>query len=251
LKEWDLETNTYKEAEDEFEKLIERKKKVNGRYVDETEWVRPDERDLRELTNRRGAILVRNCQLEIMPKDYIEDALSRAQETVEKGARTDPDAWKKIANAFTELNISVDHLTRYLKHPLSESSPRELVALRAIWKSISDGNSTWSEYYSTSGDENLASKSADVLNGIKERYNKSSAGPVVSGQPASDPSEGGAGVLYPEPDSASISRGQGTPRPSPGRSGQAEAGARSAPSYWEARRAPGTARRASQFQRRG
>jgi hypothetical protein len=199
---WDLETNTYKEAEDEFEKLVERKVKVNGRNTNETEWVVPNERDLRELTNRRGAILVRNCQLDIMPKDYIEDALDRAQQTVEKGARTDPDAWKKIANAFGELNISVDQLFKYLHHPLQESSPKELVTLRAIWKSISDGNSTWAEYYSTSGDENLAGKSSEVLNGIKERYAKSSAGAAANGghtESSADPQKGGVVPTQPLP----------------------------------------------------
>src|SRR5205085_986190 len=62
---WDLETNVKVTGEDDFKKLVYRKK--DG-------WVKPDERDLRELTNRRGAILVRNCILQILPKDLIEDA---------------------------------------------------------------------------------------------------------------------------------------------------------------------------------
>ena len=56
----DLETNTYVEAEDEFSKLIQRKDKLSGA----TRWVTPDERDLRELMNRRGAIAIRNCLLQ-------------------------------------------------------------------------------------------------------------------------------------------------------------------------------------------
>ncbi|MBU0906702.1 MAG: hypothetical protein KKE05_00940, partial [Nanoarchaeota archaeon] len=60
---WDKETNTKTFAEDSFEKLIFRKGKGN---------IKPDERDLRELTNRRGAILIRNCLLQLLPRDLVE-----------------------------------------------------------------------------------------------------------------------------------------------------------------------------------
>jgi hypothetical protein len=65
---WDLETNTKISSEDDFQKLIFRKGKG---------WIPPDERDLRELTNRRGAILIRNCILQVVPKDLIEDARTK------------------------------------------------------------------------------------------------------------------------------------------------------------------------------
>lgn len=44
---WDLQTNVKVVAEDTFQKLIYRK--AGG-----GQWIKPDERDLRELTNRRG-----------------------------------------------------------------------------------------------------------------------------------------------------------------------------------------------------
>src|SRR5690606_14405160 len=72
---YDAETNAYVEAEDKFSKLIFRR----GRG-----WVQPDERELRELVNRRGAILVRNCILQVVPSDVVEDAQRVVQETLRK-----------------------------------------------------------------------------------------------------------------------------------------------------------------------
>lgn len=135
---WDLETNTKVTAEDDFKKLIYRKK--GG-------WIKPDERDLRELTNRRGAILIRGCLLQLLPKDLVEDAMLRCKETLRKGAEQDPEgARKKVILAFSELNITPEMLEEYLGHKLAECSPAEIAELRKIYKSIDDGNSKWSEY---------------------------------------------------------------------------------------------------------
>jgi hypothetical protein len=135
---WDLETNTKISAEDDFRKLIFRKNKG---------WIEPDERDLRELTNRRGAILIRNCILQVVPKDLIEDARHECNKTLRTNAAQDPDAArKKILLAFSELNVSAEMLAAYLGHPVAQSSPAEIADLRAVYKSISDGNTTWGDY---------------------------------------------------------------------------------------------------------
>lgn len=139
---WDVETNTKVEVEDDFKKLIQRKQK-NG----ETAWIIPDERDLRELTNRRGAILLRNALLQVMPKDLIEDALFQCHKTLENDAAEDPDrAQKRLLVDFGSLHISVDMLESRLGHPFEQSSAKELAELRGICKSIQDGHTTWAEY---------------------------------------------------------------------------------------------------------
>jgi hypothetical protein len=154
---WDLETNTKTSAEDDFQKLVYRKeKKKDNRVVQPAGWYPPDERDLRELTNRRAAILKRNCILELLPKDLIEDALDQSASTLRKGAEQDPEAArKKIILAFGELNVTPAMLDLYLTHPLTEASPAEIADLRKIYKSISDGNSKWAEYvHAASPEEN-------------------------------------------------------------------------------------------------
>ncbi len=161
---WDIETNTKITAEDDFRKLIFRK----GRG-----WIEPDERDLRELTNRRGAILIRNCLLQVMPKDLIEDALQECQKTLRSNAAKDPDGErKKILLAFSALNVSAEMLSAYLGHPVAQCSPSEIADLRGIYKSISDGNSTWADYVSGNGEAaaaELKDKTKAKTEELKER----------------------------------------------------------------------------------
>lgn len=161
---WDLETNTKISAEDDFRKLIFRKGKG---------WIEPDERDLRELTNRRGAILIRNCVLQILPKDLIEDALDTCRETLRSNVAKDPDsARKKILMAFSELNVTAEMLAAYLGHPVAQSSPAEIADLRAVYKSISDGNTTWADYVngnSEAGAADLKQKTETKAAELKEK----------------------------------------------------------------------------------
>lgn len=141
---WDVETNTKVELEDDFKKLIQRK--VKGK-PGETEWLVPDERDLRELTNRRGAILLRNALLQVMPKDLIEDALFQCGKTLESEASSNPDGERKrLLLDFGALNITVGQIEQKLGHAFSASTPKELAELRGICKSIQDGHTTWTEY---------------------------------------------------------------------------------------------------------
>lgn len=135
---WDIQKNTKVEHDDSFKKLIQRKGKG---------WVVPDERDLRELTNRRGAILVRNSLLQVMPKDLIEDALYQCSQTLEDKTSKDPEAAKKrLLVDFATINVTVEMLEKRLGHPFAQASPKELTELRGICNSIQNGNSTWAEY---------------------------------------------------------------------------------------------------------
>jgi hypothetical protein len=140
---WDLETNTKTQADSSFKKLVQRKQRSG-----KTEWVEADERDLRELTNRQAAFLVRNCILQLIPSDLIDDALNKAAETLENGVTDDNivEQRKKIIEGFSSVGVSVAMLETYLKHGISACSPAEIVDLRGIFKSIKDGQSAWKDY---------------------------------------------------------------------------------------------------------
>jgi hypothetical protein len=178
---WDMESNTKIEMEDQFAKLVYRKKEG---------WIRPDERDLRELTNRRGAILVRNCLLQLLPKDLIEDALSMCHQTIEKGVAQDPEgARKKTILAFGTLNITPEMLEKFLDHPLAQASPAEIAELRTIYASIRDGNSKWQEYVEAkegASSEATVKKAPETgtlsINDLKAPATPAS--PQASGQPS-------------------------------------------------------------------
>ena len=106
---WDIQSNVKVVAGDSFRKLIQRKLRVEAR------WVKPDERDLRELTNRRGAILVRNCILQLLPADFIEDAIEETRATLKAHAVKDPDGErKKVIRAFSDIGVSPAMLEGYL-----------------------------------------------------------------------------------------------------------------------------------------
>jgi hypothetical protein len=106
-----------------------------------------NERGLREATARRGAFLVRNALLQLIPSDFIDDAMAEVEKTLSTEAKKDPDAEKKkIIGAFDAIGVPVAELETYLKHGLASASPAEIKKLRGIYKSIEDGNSTWAEY---------------------------------------------------------------------------------------------------------
>ena len=139
----DVETNALVEVEDKFKKLVFRKQ--GG-------WIKPDERDLRELVNRRGAICERNAILKSMPPDVIEDALARAKVTLTKAASGEikQDKAKTIRSlvaAYLDLGVTADMIRQYLGHELDIVNEQELVDLRQVWKSISDGNSRREEHF--------------------------------------------------------------------------------------------------------
>jgi hypothetical protein len=138
----DLENNNYISREAEFAKLIQRK-----RQGGQSQWVTPDERDLRELTNRLGSIELRNAILSILPSYLVDESIERCQATVRKSASDNVEgARERILRSFAKINISRADLEIYLGHPWEATSAEELAELRGVGKSIIDGNSTWAEY---------------------------------------------------------------------------------------------------------
>jgi hypothetical protein len=138
-KAWDKESNNIVFMDDSFGKLIYRKK---------TGWTKPDECDLRELTNRRGAILVRNCILQLLPIDIVEESMSAVQETLSISVKKDPDTAKaRIVSAFASISVTTEMLEGKLGHPVATCSPEEIISLREIWQSIADGDSKWTDYH--------------------------------------------------------------------------------------------------------
>lgn len=138
----DLENNNYISREAEFAKLIQRR-----RQGGQSQWVVPDERDLRELTNRLGAIELRNAILSILPSYLVDEAIERCQATVRKAASDNVEgARERILRSFSKIQITRADLEVYLGHPWEATSAEQLAELRGVGKSIIDGNSTWAEY---------------------------------------------------------------------------------------------------------
>lgn len=140
---WDLETNRYECGEDRFKRSAQRKNKATG----QTEWVAPDERDTRELVNRRGAILVRNAILHLLPSDIIDLAMEEAQRTVARQTKEDPEGQRKaIIVAFGELGISATEIAETMRCPIEQLQPADIQKLREAYKAVKDGSIRWGEF---------------------------------------------------------------------------------------------------------
>lgn len=161
----DLESNAYKESEAKFKPLQQRIDRSTG----ETRWVQPDERDLRELINKHGAICERNSILQTLPSDFIEDALAESAKTLVDFGRKElrenqADVLKRLVMTFSTIGVTAEMLVGYLGHPLEQVVAEELADLRQIYQSIRDGNSSREEYFAlrvpNADPSKLASESA-------------------------------------------------------------------------------------------
>ena len=143
----DLETNTRVTSEARFKKKIQRKQGGKAAWIDTD-----DERELRELINRHGAFGVRNCILQLLPADLVDEAEGRCRETARgggggSGPRVSPDLAKKTAAAFSALGVEQAQLEARLGHPLSAMTGAERAELLAIYNSIRDGQSLPEEHF--------------------------------------------------------------------------------------------------------
>jgi hypothetical protein len=146
---WDQQTNVRKFAEDAFKKLIQRTEWTtkNGKREKVPKWVVPDERDLRELTNRRASICERNALLSLMPSHMIDEVVDTSRQVSKEEAAKHPETVRaKLADAFQSEGVSVAMLEEYLGHPLNQLTPDKIVDLRAIFLSLHEGNATWDDY---------------------------------------------------------------------------------------------------------
>lgn len=166
----DLETNSYKAVEDKFKRLIQRKDKKTGQTV----WVVPDERDTRELQNKRGAICERNAILQLLPADLIEEAISRVKASY-RGKGVDKSLEQGIRDLiylFHGAGISREMVERRVGHGIDDISLEEYGELQSVFTSIQDGNSNISEYFSYGGakqEEDSRPQSKRIADKIKAK----------------------------------------------------------------------------------
>jgi hypothetical protein len=136
---WDVQANNRTTASDYFKKLILRR--VGSGPDATTIPVTPDERELRELTNRRASILMRNCILSLMPSYFVDGAVVICKKTVAGGGEKSDllERVEKMKAAFAELGVSILQIESYLRKPLTEVSAQDLGELRGIYESLAEG----------------------------------------------------------------------------------------------------------------
>lgn len=136
---WDVEKNNRTTSSDYFKKLIQRRVGTGNDAT--TIPVTPDERELRELTNRRASILMRNCILSLMPSYFVDNAVLICKKTVAGGGNKSDlqERVEKMKSAFATLGVSIAQVEFYLRKPLVEFSKEDLGELRGIYESLVEG----------------------------------------------------------------------------------------------------------------
>lgn len=160
---WDLETGAKTEMDDTFKPLIQRKVGKGDNAT--TKWVTPDERDLRELVNRRGSILERNCILKILPPDFVEDAMAEAKRTIAGKIKDVKGEIKKLIMDYSAIGVTVDMLVDYLGYQSDQWGPDQIADLKMVLNSIKDGVAKRDEYFPSSKDEKPPVTKTDELAG--------------------------------------------------------------------------------------
>lgn len=146
---WDLQTNTQALSQASFRKLIQRKEKT----TQITRWITPDERDLRELTERHAAVQMRNCILRLAPRDVIDEMVKSARGMVAKGINKKDI--KKIrvetVEAFEQIGVSGEKLDTYCNehfgHGVDKILAEEVADLRGVWNAIKENQTKRDEYF--------------------------------------------------------------------------------------------------------
>ena len=151
----DIEANVAYTKEAIVEKTIERKN-AKGREVisqrpnsyGETVYLvvaYPHEVDLKAA--KTTAILLRDCVLPLIPPDILEEVEEKIVAVMASELTSDPiTARKNLVDAFKELNVSSKQLATYLKHSIEEITPQEYAELRAVYRTLKDGQAMWSDY---------------------------------------------------------------------------------------------------------
>jgi len=90
---------------------------------------------------------IRNASLRLIPQDIIDEAMTVTTSTITAGISSDmKSARKAILDSFASIGVKPKGLEEYIGHEIATVSPKEIADLRAVYKTISDGQATWKDY---------------------------------------------------------------------------------------------------------
>jgi hypothetical protein len=104
------------------------------------------EEEIFSKTNALISKAIRTNGLRLVPKDITDECEQQCAETMRQKDAKDPDAARRnIFDTFTQIGIAPDQLKTYLGHDAAVLTPKELQDLRALFRGIRDGETTWRE----------------------------------------------------------------------------------------------------------
>ena len=107
---------------------------------------------------------IRNAALRLIPQDIIDEAMEVSGKTLQAGVSSDMKGAKKaICDGFASIGVKPRDIEEYIGHGVDTLSSREIVDLRAVYKTISDGQATWKDYVDkTEGTSKKGPETVDV-----------------------------------------------------------------------------------------
>lgn len=126
-----------------------------------------DSRDIYELIANQGARRLRACILGIIPGDIVEAAVARCAKTLESSDIPRSEQIKNLVTAFDEFGVKVEHLEKRLGHKLDSTIPAEIVALKAVYRSIRDGMGKREDFFEIASQ--VAQNSIDELKSLVDK----------------------------------------------------------------------------------
>ena len=169
---WDMELNTMIKRKVMFEKKQQRKVWDDKTKKYTTEWVKPDERDLRELTSKMASLEIRNCILSLISSDIVDDLMTQSRLTQVKalschGKDQITKALEGAMEAFSKKGITQAHLELIFRASKSQWTGDTLIDMRSLYKACQDGQCTWDSLKTDKTEIRYASMD-DFLAGCKK-----------------------------------------------------------------------------------
>lgn len=136
---WDIENNT--RSTKTF--VVRHKRDTKRGSYDLT-----DSRDIYELVANQGARRLRACILAVVPGDVVDAAVAECERAQAAGLGATPaETLKSLVAAFAKFGITAKQIERRLGHNLEATTPAEILNLRRIHKSLTDGMAAKDDFF--------------------------------------------------------------------------------------------------------
>lgn len=155
----DLESNTSWSNDSTIQKTVERSYMKDGEspissrlnsYGKPVYTVHATDDDILNKVNALLSKSYRTLGLRLVPGDIVEEVMEECWKTRSTENARDPDAARRhIFDAFGRQGVTVEQLKTYLGHDAKALSSKEHETLRALFNSLKDGETTWSEIVAT------------------------------------------------------------------------------------------------------
>lgn len=142
-----------------------------------------DPRDIYETVANQGARRLRSVILGVIPGDIVDDALEAVNATLKRGVDDIGKRLSAMAKAFQDMGVPKELLEKRLGHNLGSTSESELVELRKIFVSISEGASKPQDWFDFEVEQETEptpfEQLADMIRGCSDAQEVEALRPVI------------------------------------------------------------------------